>query len=96
MEGAHEHIRKMEARRERPQTEPKPQPTASEVEQKLRRTIAQLRHKLRYIADSSKGTVFLKPGDRRKIRSALHPDPVLDPVGEAASGNSIPDHQRAI
>jgi hypothetical protein len=48
----------------------------------LRRTLAQLRRKLRYIADSPLGTVFVKSGDRRKIRAALHPDGVQNPVAK--------------
>jgi predicted RNase H-like nuclease (RuvC/YqgF family) len=57
LEGAYEHIRKLEARRERPHPQPKAQPIsgdgASEMEQKLsalRRKNAELRRLLREVA----------------------------------------------
>jgi hypothetical protein len=84
LDGAREHIKKLEARRERPRPEPKAKPirTQSEIEQELRQTINKLRAQLRYIARSPLGTVFVKSGYRRKILSALHPDGVETPAAK--------------
>jgi hypothetical protein len=84
LEGAHEHIRKLEARRERPRPRPKAQPPAGgdeEMQQKLtalRRKNAELRKEIRAITYAPHGTLYLKQGERRKILSALHPDGVQD------------------
>jgi hypothetical protein len=88
LDGAHEHIRKMEARRERPRPQPKAKPPVSvdeEMQQKLtalRRKNAELRRRLQMVAEAPLGTVFLKQGDRRKILSALHPDGVENPAAK--------------
>jgi len=85
LDEAREHVRKLEARRERPQPQPKAQPISgdAEMEQKLKalkKKIAELRYRLRTVQYSDKGAVFLKPGDRRKILSALHPDNEVNPA----------------
>jgi hypothetical protein len=79
--GAHHQIRELAARR--PQSSPKPKPpprTQSEIEQQLRKQVSKLRGRLRMIIHSPVGSVVVKPGSRRKILAALHPDGVLDPA----------------
>lgn len=59
---------------------PKQQAKPDETEAKLRKEIRQLRQRLRNVAESGKGTLFISAADRRKIRAALHPNGATDPV----------------
>jgi len=71
-------LKQAEARIEQLQNEG----TLQQENSRLRQRLATARAEIRMVIKSPNRTVFMAPGDRRKILACLHPDPVKDPAAK--------------